>query len=181
MAVLVACASKHGSTTELAQRIAAALIENGVDAKVMRVDAVVIGSSVYFGHWMREAVALVERNRARLAGRPIWFFSVGPLGDQARTDPAEIEGLAASVGAVERESGYHVTSPGRFLRTESRHLGFYDGVDPLGHDVVLLLGGGIRSSRCGRRVTITSVRRTAGKGDALSSGGIGSQYCFPRS
>jgi menaquinone-dependent protoporphyrinogen oxidase len=110
MAVLVACASKHGSTTEVARRIAAALIENGVDAKVMRVDdvvdiagydAVVIGSSVYFGHWMREAIALVERNRARLAGRPIWLFSVGPLGDQARTDPAEIEGLAASVGAVE--------------------------------------------------------------------------------
>jgi menaquinone-dependent protoporphyrinogen oxidase len=94
MAVPVACASKHGSTTEVARRIAAALIENGVDAKVMRVDdvvdiacydAVVIGSSVYFGYWMREAVALVERNRARLAGRPIWLFSVGPLGDQART------------------------------------------------------------------------------------------------
>jgi menaquinone-dependent protoporphyrinogen oxidase len=110
MAVLVAYASKHGSTTEVARRIAAALIENGVDAKALRVDdvvdtagydAVVIGSSVYFGRWMREAVALAERNRARLAGRPIWLFSVGPLGDQARTDPAEIEGLAASLGAVE--------------------------------------------------------------------------------
>jgi flavorubredoxin len=41
MAVLVACASKHRSTTEVAQRIAAALIENGVDAKVMRVDDVI--------------------------------------------------------------------------------------------------------------------------------------------
>jgi menaquinone-dependent protoporphyrinogen IX oxidase len=41
MAVLVACGSKHGSTTEVARRIAAALIENGVDAQVMRVDDVV--------------------------------------------------------------------------------------------------------------------------------------------
>ncbi len=108
--VLVAYASKHGSTTEVGRRIAAALIENGVDAKALPVndvvdiasyDAVVIGSSVYFGRWMREAVALVERNRAQLACRPIWLFSVGPLGDQARAEPAEVESLATSLDAIE--------------------------------------------------------------------------------
>jgi menaquinone-dependent protoporphyrinogen oxidase len=108
--VLVTYASKHGSTTEVGQRIAAAILKTGVDADalpvrdvgdVARYDAVVMGSSVYFGRWMREAVAFVERNRTRLAGRPIWLFSVGPLGDQPRTDPADVAGLAASLDAVE--------------------------------------------------------------------------------
>ena len=48
-------------------------------------DAVAIGSAVYFGSWMKEATAFVRRQRAALAGRPVWLFSSGPLGT-ATTD-----------------------------------------------------------------------------------------------
>lgn len=106
-------ASKHGSTAEVSQRLAQALIKDGIDADVLPVadvgdignyDALVIGSSAYFGRWMREAVAFVERNRARLAERPVWLFSVGPLGDQPRTDPVDVPEFMASLKAA----GHHL-------------------------------------------------------------------------
>jgi menaquinone-dependent protoporphyrinogen oxidase len=111
MNVLVTYASKHGSTAEVAKRIALVLVEAGVPADVLPVhlvgdiaayNAVVIGGSVYFGRWMSDAVTFVEENRATLAKSSVWMFSVGPLGDQARTEPAEVAGLAASVNAIEQ-------------------------------------------------------------------------------
>jgi len=110
MRALVTYASHHGSTAEVGERIAATLIKDGVDAEALRVqevpdiagyDAVVMGSAVYYGRWMNEAVTFVDRNRTQLARRAIWLFSVGPLGDQPRTEPAVIGGLIASLGAVE--------------------------------------------------------------------------------
>jgi menaquinone-dependent protoporphyrinogen oxidase len=110
MNVLVAYASKHGSTAEVAERIALAVIKQGVGAEALPVgdvgdianyDALVIGSSVYYSRWTREAVAFVERNRARLAGRSVWLFSVGPLGDQPRTDPTDVAGFMESLNAID--------------------------------------------------------------------------------
>jgi menaquinone-dependent protoporphyrinogen oxidase len=40
----------------------------------------VIGSAVYFGSWLKEAVACVRENQAILKQRPTWLFSSGPLG-----------------------------------------------------------------------------------------------------
>jgi menaquinone-dependent protoporphyrinogen oxidase len=110
MRVLVTFASKHGSTREVAQRIAARLDELGAPTDVRPMseveelngyDGVVIGSSVYFGHWMKEATAFVERIRPMLTGRSIWLFSTGPLRDQGATNPPEIAGLAAALPIVE--------------------------------------------------------------------------------
>ena len=44
-------------------------------------DAVVLGSAVYAGHWLKPARGLVERSRDALAARPVWLFSSGPIGD----------------------------------------------------------------------------------------------------
>jgi menaquinone-dependent protoporphyrinogen oxidase len=108
--VLVTYASKHGSTAEVAKRIAQALSAAGAQADALPVgqvgevgdyDVVVIGSSVYFGKWMQEAVTFADRNRAKLAGTPVWLFSVGPLGDQPRTEPAEVVKLAALLHSVD--------------------------------------------------------------------------------
>lgn len=41
--------------------------------------AVVLGSAVYPGRWMKEAAETVERPRASLAARPASLFSSGPL------------------------------------------------------------------------------------------------------
>lgn len=89
MSVLVAYASKHGATRGIAERIARDLGAAGqkVDLRPAEAvydltgyDAFVIGSAVYSFRWMRSAAELVKRNRTLLAGRPVWLFSVGPLG-----------------------------------------------------------------------------------------------------
>jgi menaquinone-dependent protoporphyrinogen IX oxidase len=44
----------------------------------------VIGSGVYYGSWLKEATEWVHRNQAVLAERPVWLFSVGPLGVEVK-------------------------------------------------------------------------------------------------
>ncbi len=43
-------------------------------------EALVIGSAIYYGSWLKEATEFVQRNETMLSGRPVWLFSVGPLG-----------------------------------------------------------------------------------------------------
>ena len=93
MTVLVAYASKHGSTQGIAQRIAEQLRQLGIQAEARPLDevwdpgsyeALVIGSAIYYGSWMKEATEWVYRNQAVLARRPVWLFSVGPLGTEVK-------------------------------------------------------------------------------------------------
>lgn len=97
MSILVAYASKHGATQQIAERIAEKLTAAGQEAEARPVkaagdltgyDAFVIGSAVYFGSWLKEATEFVRRNRALLANRPIWLFSSGPIG----ADPTDDQG-----------------------------------------------------------------------------------------
>jgi menaquinone-dependent protoporphyrinogen oxidase len=110
MRVLVAYASKHGSTREIAARIAASLEQHGLTVDLRPTnhvdgldgyDAVVIGSAVYIGRWMKEATEFVERLRPALAGSRVWLFSSGPLGDQPGVDPPQVAELEASLNVVE--------------------------------------------------------------------------------
>ena len=91
MKVLVAYASKAGSTKEIAEFIGKTLRERGVEAEVQDAssvlrpaayDAFVLGSALYMFHWMKEAKQFVLKNRVALAGRPVWLFSSGPVGLQ---------------------------------------------------------------------------------------------------
>lgn len=86
--VLVAHASKLGSTAEIADTIAQVLRDNGHYAVAVPArdvtslddwDAVVLGSAVYAAYWQRDARKFVERFREQLAQRPLWLFSGGPL------------------------------------------------------------------------------------------------------
>ena len=102
MTVLVAYASKHGSTQEIAQRIAEHLRQLGIQAEARPLEEVsdpgsyevlVIGSAIYYGSWMKEATEWVHRNQAVLAKLPVWLFSVGPLGtevEDAEQQPKEM-------------------------------------------------------------------------------------------
>jgi menaquinone-dependent protoporphyrinogen oxidase len=110
MHVLVTYASKHGSTKEVAERVASGLNQRGVPADIRpmnqvdrldRYDGVVIGSAVYIGRWIKEATEFVDRVRPALAGRRVWLFSSGPLGDKPGVDPPHIAELKTSLNAVE--------------------------------------------------------------------------------
>jgi len=89
MSVLVAYASRHGSTRGIAERIAERLRVDGLDVDVRPVagvddvsayDAFVVGAAVYMFHWLKDATSFVQRNREFLAARPTWLFSSGPIG-----------------------------------------------------------------------------------------------------
>ena len=90
MTVLVAAASKHGATREIAEAIARELEARGVEADVADVElvdevggyeAVVLGSAIYMGTWLEPARRFVDRHAEALASRPTWLFSSGPVGD----------------------------------------------------------------------------------------------------
>lgn len=94
--VLVAYASKHGATAEIAEQIAAVLRGAGLPVQVAPVgevedvtsySAVVLGSAVYMGRWRREASRFVTRHADRLADRYTWIFSSGPTDEG---DPEEL-------------------------------------------------------------------------------------------
>jgi menaquinone-dependent protoporphyrinogen oxidase len=101
MKVLVTAATKYGATGEIARVIAGVLSGQGLDATVTvpeevgtieGYDAVVLGSAVYAGHWLKPARDLVDRAGAALAARPVWLFSSGPVGDPPKPeeDPVDV-------------------------------------------------------------------------------------------
>ena len=92
--MLCICASKHGSTFEIAERLTEVLRSAGHDVELHKVrdasdpsgfDAVLVGSAVYSMRWMPEASAFIRAHRSALSECPVWLFSSGPLGS-AKTD-----------------------------------------------------------------------------------------------
>ncbi len=86
--VLIAYASRCGSTAEVAEAIAQELTAQGqlVDVRGVRelpdldgYRAVLVGSAVRFGKWLPEAVRFIERNRTLLSRVPTAFFTVHAL------------------------------------------------------------------------------------------------------
>jgi menaquinone-dependent protoporphyrinogen oxidase len=69
-------------------------------------DAVVIGSAIYAGHWMKPATSFVDNHRRELVERPVWIFSSGPVGAPPvpNTEPVDTERIAAAVHAREHRS-----------------------------------------------------------------------------
>jgi menaquinone-dependent protoporphyrinogen oxidase len=117
MKIMVAVASRHGATTEIAERLRDVLRDSlGVDGEPAEVDllavravrslagydAVVVGSAVYLGHWLRPARRFLRAYAAELRRRPVWLFSSGPVGDPPpASQDAELGELTALFGARE--------------------------------------------------------------------------------
>ncbi len=119
--VLVAYATKLGSTGEIAETIAHVLRDGGHRAVAMPArdvrslddwDAVVLGSAVYAAHWQRDARLFAERFHEALTARPLWLFSGGPLDRRlARSDqPITPHGAEITAGLNARA---HRTFGGR--------------------------------------------------------------------
>ena len=109
MKVLVAAASKHGATLEIAEAIGRGLRERGLDVEVRdidadgglgEVDACVLGSAVYVGRWLGPARQFVDANAEALSAIPTWLFSSGPLGDPLKPDEEHAVDVAEIVAAT---------------------------------------------------------------------------------
>lgn len=122
--VLVTAASRHGGTQRIADEIAARLAEHGHTAVVRPpkdlaavdgFDAVVLGSAVYAGRWLGEALEFADTHAAALRLVPVWIFASGPIGDPPM--PAE---PAEDTGRIAGELGAHaaVTFGGRLAYAE---------------------------------------------------------------
>jgi menaquinone-dependent protoporphyrinogen oxidase len=82
--VLVAYASKRGSTAEIAEAIADTLRQSGMTVdcigagkvdSVESYDAVVLGSAVYIKRWRGDAKHFLRKHGKELSERPFWVFS----------------------------------------------------------------------------------------------------------
>jgi len=103
--LLVAYASNHGSTREVAEAIGRSLQEDGLSTDVRPVEevhdlagysAVVLGAPLYMGRWQRHAHAFLRRHQEALAERPLGVFALGPLHD----DPKEWSEARAQLGTA---------------------------------------------------------------------------------
>jgi menaquinone-dependent protoporphyrinogen oxidase len=83
MKILVAYATKHGSTAEVAEFIGQVFREHDLDVTVLAVgqvqsiadyDAVVIGSPVYASMWLTEMSHFVEHFEAELSKKPVYYW-----------------------------------------------------------------------------------------------------------
>lgn len=92
-AVLVAYATKYGSTEDVAGVVATALREDGLDTDLVlardvssldRYSAVVVGAALYNHRWHRDVVRFIDRSHDALARLPVAIFAVGPVNDNAQ-------------------------------------------------------------------------------------------------
>lgn len=83
--VLVAYASMFGSTAEIAHAIGAVLRDEYTMVDVLPVldvrdlehyDAVIVGSAIYNGQWLPDAVYWLRSNEAMLSHMPVAYFAV---------------------------------------------------------------------------------------------------------
>lgn len=119
MTVLVAAASKHGATKEIAERIGADLSEYGLEVEVRKLgdvddvrpyEAVVLGSAIFYGKWMKEATRFVAMHANELAERRTWLFGSGSITGNPPVDddpnairPSLVEKLVTQTHAREHK------------------------------------------------------------------------------
>ena len=86
MRILVTYATCHGSTAEIARRIASRLESFGDAVECLAMsevshlsgyEAVVAGSAIHDQDWLDDARAFVSRFAPDLGALPVWLFSVG--------------------------------------------------------------------------------------------------------
>ena len=139
MRVLVAYASRCGATQGIAERIAATLRQQGLEAAVEDArkagdpagyDAAVVGSAAYFFRWRKPAAKFVRRHAGSLAQRPVWLFSSGPLGTKTRNEKGEE--LCAMLEPKEIAEFRQTVKPREhrvfFGALDAKKLGFFFGM-----------------------------------------------------
>jgi len=106
--VLVAYATKAGSTREVAEVVARTLREHGLEADVRPAGevgtlapyaGVVLGAAIYMGRVHKDARRFLRSHRAELADRPLAVFGMGPQSlddDDVAASRAQLDHALAS-------------------------------------------------------------------------------------
>lgn len=98
--ILVAYATRYGSTQGVAEQIATTLREQGLEVDLMRLhevksladySAVVMGAPLYMFRWHKDALHFLSRNRDALLKMPVAIFALGPWHDEEK-DWQEVRG-----------------------------------------------------------------------------------------
>lgn len=124
--VLVAYATKHGSTEEVARYVAERIRKRGLVVDVMpardvrdvtgRYGLVILGGAIYSGRWHRDAHRFLKRQRDALLGLPTAVFGMGPR-------EATPEAFTRVLGQLDRALAKH-----EWLKPSATAV--FGGVDP---------------------------------------------------
>ncbi len=88
--VLIAYATRYGSTKEVAEKIGQILIQSGFEIdvlpckKVEKIESyqfIVIGAPFYIGSMLKDAKKFLMKNQDILSRKPVAFFALGPIGN----------------------------------------------------------------------------------------------------
>ena len=130
---LIAYATKHESTHEVAEDVAAVLRDAGLDAEVRPAaavkdiapyDAVVLGAALYMGRMHKDARHFLHDHRAALAQRPVFVYGMGPLemvDDQVAGARKQVDHALGKVPEVQPRS---VAVFGGVVHPEDLHFPF---------------------------------------------------------
>src|SRR3954469_4293657 len=101
-AALVTYAGKHGSTREVAERVAEVMRRTGLDVDVTPAanvgllrgyDTVVLGGALYSGRLHKDARSFLARHRDALSVRSVAVLAMGPR----TNEPADVAGSRAQL------------------------------------------------------------------------------------
>ncbi|MDR7085219.1 menaquinone-dependent protoporphyrinogen oxidase [Aeromicrobium panaciterrae] len=131
--LVVSAASRHGGTCEIADRIAATLtlalpehwhVIRGelCDFRVFDdADAVVLGSAIYYGHWMHSAAKALDYLRDN-PPTDLFLFSTGPI-SEIESENAQV--ISADALAALGEADEHMVFGGKL---DTTHLSFIERI-----------------------------------------------------
>ena len=112
MRISVIAATRHGSTLEVASPSQDRLTITWPSRAAWKTtckmtepegDAVVLGSPLYMGRWLKPAREIAERLCRDEEQRPIFVFTCGPLGDPPKPAPPAPDELFPALAAKARE------------------------------------------------------------------------------
>ncbi len=90
--ILLAYATRYGSTQEVAETITTALRQAGLEVDIQPMqevtmldnyDAVVLGAAIYNARWHPDAHHFLSQHQEPLSQRPVVIFTLGPLSSSA--------------------------------------------------------------------------------------------------
>jgi menaquinone-dependent protoporphyrinogen oxidase len=160
--VIVAYATRAGSTHEVAERIGTGLRTAGLDVEVRAADevdgldgydAVVLGGALYMGRWHRDARRFLRRHRELLGRLPVAVFAMGPLTLEEDDVAGARRQLDAALARVPRVAPFEVAifggviDPARlrfpFSRMRATDARDWDAIDAWARRVGEWLDGGL--------------------------------------